>query len=60
MKPIPNFAEREQALALTFPPNPDTVAEPLDYLRETKPLSDVDRKKVLYDNAMELIAPAKG
>ena len=41
-------------------PHIEALPEPLDYLRETKPLSDVDRKKVLYDNAMELIAPAKG
>ena len=40
-------------------PHIEALPEPLDYLRETKPLSDADRKKVLYDNAMELIAPAK-
>lgn len=34
MKSIPNSAEREQNLALTFPPHPDTVAEPLEYLQE--------------------------
>lgn len=33
MKQLPNFAPRDQALALTFPPNPDTVAEPLEYLQ---------------------------
>ena len=39
-------------------PHIEALPEPLDYLRETKPLSDVDRKRVLYDNAMELLQPA--
>jgi predicted TIM-barrel fold metal-dependent hydrolase len=39
-------------------PHIEALPEPLDYLRETKPLTDTDRQRVLYDNAMELIAPA--
>jgi predicted TIM-barrel fold metal-dependent hydrolase len=35
-------------------PHIEALPEPLDYLRETKPLDDADRRKVLYDNAVEL------
>jgi predicted TIM-barrel fold metal-dependent hydrolase len=39
-------------------PHIEALPEPLDYLRETKRLHADDRRKVLYDNAMELITPA--
>jgi predicted TIM-barrel fold metal-dependent hydrolase len=38
-------------------PHIEALPEPLDYLRETKRLDAGDRRKVLYDNAMELITP---
>ena len=35
-------------------PHIEALPHPLDYLPETKPLSDADRKLVLHDNAIEL------
>jgi predicted TIM-barrel fold metal-dependent hydrolase len=35
-------------------PHIEALPHPLDYLPETKPLSDADRKRVLLDNALEL------
>ena len=35
-------------------PHIEALPHPLDYVPETKPLSDGDRKKVLLDNALEL------
>jgi predicted TIM-barrel fold metal-dependent hydrolase len=35
-------------------PHIEALPHPLDYVPETKPLSDADRKKVLLDNALEL------
>jgi predicted TIM-barrel fold metal-dependent hydrolase len=40
-------------------PHIEGLPEPLEYVRETKRLSDDDRRRVLHDNAMELLAPAK-
>ncbi|HEX4822346.1 MAG TPA: amidohydrolase family protein [Acidimicrobiales bacterium] len=40
-------------------PHIEGLPEPLDYVRETKRLSDDDRRRVLHDNAMELLTPAK-
>jgi predicted TIM-barrel fold metal-dependent hydrolase len=37
-------------------PHIEALPHPLDYLPETKPLSDADRRKVLNDNAMDLVA----
>ena len=36
-------------------PHIEALPEPLDYLVETKPLSADDRKRVLHDNAAELL-----
>jgi predicted TIM-barrel fold metal-dependent hydrolase len=38
-------------------PHIEALPEPLDYLRETKRLDADDRRKVLYDNAIELVTP---
>jgi predicted TIM-barrel fold metal-dependent hydrolase len=38
-------------------PHIEALPEPLDYLPETKPLSDADRRLVLHDNAVELATP---
>ncbi|HEV3226291.1 MAG TPA: amidohydrolase family protein [Acidimicrobiales bacterium] len=38
-------------------PHIEALPEPLDYLRETKRLGADDRRRVLHDNAMELITP---
>lgn len=38
-------------------PHIEALPEPLDYLPETKPLSDGDRRLVLHDNAVELATP---
>ncbi|HET6963919.1 MAG TPA: amidohydrolase family protein [Acidimicrobiales bacterium] len=38
-------------------PHIEALPEPLDYLPETKPLSDDDRRLVLHDNALELAVP---
>jgi predicted TIM-barrel fold metal-dependent hydrolase len=38
-------------------PHIEALPEPLDYLPETKPLSDEDRRLVLHDNAVELATP---
>jgi predicted TIM-barrel fold metal-dependent hydrolase len=35
-------------------PHIEALPHPLDYVPETKPLSDADRKLVLHDNAIEL------
>ena len=35
-------------------PHIEALPHPLDYLPETKPLSDEDRRRVLHDNAIEL------
>jgi predicted TIM-barrel fold metal-dependent hydrolase len=35
-------------------PHIEALPHPLDYLPETKPLSDEDRRRVLFDNAVEL------
>lgn len=34
MNAMPNYARREEELALTYPPNHNTVSEPLEYLEE--------------------------
>lgn len=38
-------------------PHIEALPEPLDYLPETKPLTDVERSAVLHDNALELSRP---
>jgi predicted TIM-barrel fold metal-dependent hydrolase len=38
-------------------PHIEALPEPLDYVIETKPLSDADRRLVLHDNAIELATP---
>ena len=40
-------------------PHIEALPEPLDYLREVKDLSPDDRRKVLHDNARELLVPAR-
>ena len=36
-------------------PHIEALPEPLDYLREVKDLAPEDRRKVLHDNALELL-----
>ncbi|MDD9369788.1 MAG: amidohydrolase family protein, partial [Acidimicrobiales bacterium] len=38
-------------------PHIEALPEPLDYLAEAKALGAADRRRVLYDNAIELTAP---
>jgi predicted TIM-barrel fold metal-dependent hydrolase len=38
-------------------PHIEALPEPLDYLRDTKPLDAADRRRVLHDNVVELTAP---
>ncbi len=38
-------------------PHIEALPEPLDYLREVKDLAADDRRKVLHDNARELLVP---
>ena len=38
-------------------PHIEALPQPLDYLPETKPLSEADRRRVLHDNAVELATP---
>ncbi len=38
-------------------PHIEGLPQPLDYLPETKPLDDADRRRVLHDNAVELSRP---
>ena len=38
-------------------PHIEALPQPLDYLPETKPLSDADRRLVLHDNAVALATP---
>ena len=40
-------------------PHIEALPEPLDYLRELKDLDADDRRKVLYDNARELLVPRR-
>jgi predicted TIM-barrel fold metal-dependent hydrolase len=40
-------------------PHIEALPQPLDYLPETKPLPDADRRRVLYDNAIELATPRR-
>jgi predicted TIM-barrel fold metal-dependent hydrolase len=38
-------------------PHIEALPQPLDYLAEAKALDAADRRRVLYDNAVELTAP---